>query len=434
MEQFSVLKGRAALKRRNRRPHMSTRPADTADVSKRYALLCVILIVAVSAGVRLADLGALSGYVFDEHYYAHDAQALLHGGLAGAGWKGNGMLSQTHPLFGDEMIAAGVVMLGDHPWGWRIMSALAGVILVALVYPLARRLLLRRSWAVAATGLTACDTLLIAQSRVGMLDGFVALWTVACIYFALRAARAPREWHWTVLCGVAGGLAVATKWSGAFAILGAFAVLLLWRRRGDLSILQLAMALLVVPGVVYVLTFVPYFAAGHGFGQWLELQHYMAAHGMSLHHPDANSSAPAQWFIDAGAIWYRWGLVRSGVRGFVALGNPLLWWGAAASLAALAIAAIRRRSRLLGMHVVLVACLYVPWLATSRTSYIYYMTPVVPFLAIALARGLSLLRPRLAFAYGAATAVPAVLWLPFLVSIPVPYAYYHVVMLLPTWR
>jgi dolichyl-phosphate-mannose--protein O-mannosyl transferase len=122
------------------------------------------------------------------------------------------------------------------------------------------------------------------------------------------------------------------------------------------------------------------------------------------------------------------------VRGFVALGNPLLWWGAAASLAALAIAAIRRRSRLLGMHVVLVACLYVPWLATSRTSYIYYMTPVVPFLAIALARGLSLLRPRLAFAYGAATAVPAVLWLPFLVSIPVPYAYYHVVMLLPTWR
>jgi dolichyl-phosphate-mannose-protein mannosyltransferase len=344
------------------------------------------------------------------------------------------MLSQTHPLFGDEMIAAGIAAFGDGPWGWRIMSALAGVVLVALVYPLARRLLLRRSWAVIATGLTACDTLLIAQSRVGMLDGFVALWTVACVYCALRAARAPRSGRWLVLCGMAGGLAASTKWSGAFAILAAFAVLLLWRRRRHVNPLRLVVALLVLPGALYVITFAPYFAAGHGLSQWIELQRQMASHGWTLHHPDSNSLAPLSWFSDASAIWYRWGLLGGSVRGLVAVGNPLLWWGALVSLVALTIAAIRRRSRLLGMHVVLVACLYVPWLATDRTSYIYYMAPVVPLLAVALARGLSLLRPRLAIAYAVATAAPTALWLPFLVSIPVPYAYYHAVMLLPAWR
>jgi dolichyl-phosphate-mannose--protein O-mannosyl transferase len=40
------------------------------------------------------------------------------------------------------------------------------------------------------------------------------------------------------------------------------------------------------------------------------------------------------------------------------------------------------------MAPLLVALLYLPWLLTSRQAYIFYMTPVVPFLAILVATGL----------------------------------------------
>jgi dolichyl-phosphate-mannose-protein mannosyltransferase len=403
-------------------------------VSKRRAIIWVSVILAFSAAVRVVSLDAWPAYVFDEHYYAHDAAALLKQGLASDGWRSGGLRTQSQPLLGDATIAAGIAVFGDDPWGWRLPSALAGVALIAMVYPLARRLLLNRLWAVCATGLAACDTLLMTQSRLAMLDTFVALWTAVCVYCALRAARAPRPAVWLWLCGAAGGLAVASKWSGLFAIVAALAVLCVWRRPGGTSLWWSVLACTLLPAAVYLVSYAPYFAAGHSVGQWIELQRYMAAHGWTLSQADARASAPARWFSDVDTIWYRWSVGANGVRGLLAIGNPLLWWGAIVALVALGVAAVRRRSRLLGLPVLLVACLYVPWLATGRTTFLYYMVPIVPFLALALARALSLVRFRLATGYVLLTAVPGVLWLPFVLSFSVPWAYYHTVMLLPAWR
>ncbi len=262
----------------------------------------------------------------------------------------------------------------------------------------------------------------------------MALWSAVCIYCALRAARAPRAGLWLSLCGLSGGLALATKWSGAFAILAALVVLLLWRRRGGTRVLWLVVTLSLLPAAVYLLTYVPYFASGHGVGQWLELQRHMATHGWTRRQFDPRASTPARWLFDVDPIWYRMSFGQGGLRALVAIGNPLLWWGASVALVALAVTAVRRRSRLLAMPVALVVCLYVPWLATSRTTYLYYMAPVVPFLALALAKALSLLRLRVGVAYAAATAVPLAAWLPLVISLPVSWGYYHAVMLLSAWR
>ncbi len=95
------------------------------------------------------------------------------------------------------------------------------MVLLACVYPLARRLGLSPSWAIVALLFAAADPLGITQSRIATLDVFVAAWTVLCILLALKYVQDGRRLLWLVLCGVAGGLALATKWSGALALLAA---------------------------------------------------------------------------------------------------------------------------------------------------------------------------------------------------------------------
>ena len=404
-------------------------------MSRRNALICLAVILAFSAAVRLVGLGWWPAYVFDEHYYAHDANTLLTRGLSSPGWRNGGFRQQSHPLLGQELIAVGIAAAGNDPWGWRLASAICGTVLVALIYPLARRMLLDRFWATIAAALVACDTLLVVQSRVAMLDGFVALWTVLAVYGALRAARARRHavW-WLAACGAALGLAVACKWSGALAIPAALAVLVSWGRKENRRPPALVVALVVLPLAVYLLTYLPYFLAGHGLSDWVHLQAHMARHGWSLHHSDVRSAVPAGWLSDSNPIWYEWQLTPGGLRALVAIGNPWIWWGGAVAVVLLAVAAVRKRSRVLALPVLLVLCLYLPWLATSRTAFLYYMAPIVPFLALALARALSLLRSQLAPLLAAPAVVPLAVWLPFLISVSVPYGYYEAVMVLPAWR
>ena len=68
--------------------------------------------------------------------------------------------------------------------------------------------------------------------------------------------------------------------------------------------------------------------------------------------------------------------------------NPFLWWLATLSLVMAPILALMRRTTLLLPAAFLVAVLYFPWFATSRTSFLYYMTPVAPFMAILVAAAL----------------------------------------------
>ena len=106
------------------------------------------------------------------------------------------------------------------------------------------------------------------------------------------------------------------------------------------------------------------------------------------------ASRPVTWLFDAHPIWYRSFEGKEGTTGLISLGNPLLWWAGALALVVLGVRALLRRDLRLGLAPLLVALLYLPWLLTSRQAYIFYMTPVVPFLAILVASALSRIAGR----------------------------------------
>jgi Dolichyl-phosphate-mannose-protein mannosyltransferase/C-terminal four TMM region of protein-O-mannosyltransferase len=130
----------------------------------------------------------------------------------------------------------GSVEIGDHALAWRIPGVLAGVLMGALIYLLARMLFKRRWIAVAAAFLTLADGMLFAQSRIGMNDSYVGLGIVAAytLFVALWLRPGDSRRHWIAfwlgmpILGLVLGLALASKWVAAYAI-GGLGLLILSR-------------------------------------------------------------------------------------------------------------------------------------------------------------------------------------------------------------
>ena len=198
--------------------------------------------------------------MFDETYYVKDAWTLMHLGYesqwpTGAdadfnagivdGYTNDGSFV-VHPPLGKWMISLGLAVFGaSDSVGWRISTALVGILAVALIIVIARSLFASPLLGTIAGFLMAIDGNAIVMSRVALLDNslmfFVLLGFGAVLldrhqsagrlsaWLAARAGRGtdlgPALWNrpWLFAAGVAFGLACAVKWNGVY-FLAAFAV------------------------------------------------------------------------------------------------------------------------------------------------------------------------------------------------------------------
>ena len=459
----------------------------TPPARRRLVIIAIVLILAVSAGLRLWRLDFPAEYMFDEVYYAKDAKAIVDGRVGTDGslrWAAGDAVSWPHPEIGKLSIAAGIALFGDRAIGWRLPAALAGMVILACVYPLGRRFGLSPPWALVALLFAAADPLGITQSRIATLDIFVATWTVVCLLLALRYVQDGRQLRWLMLSGIAGGLALATKWSGVLALFAAGSLVVgawLWEWRIDrareraaaaasaaetsdeaalavatteydaaapvnagvplpeidaplpaagrpsspgrrllgalVAALPVVVAFVLLPAIVYATSYTQYFIKGHTLADWWELHRQMYTFGINLHAEHSYASIAPSWIIDYRPVWYYFKGTTE-YRGVVAIGNPFLWWAATLVFVATPVAALLRHKTALLLPAALIAVLYLPWFATTRTSFLYYMTPVAPFMAILVAIALAQfagrrdLSPRRWLLMGAAAVATALLWNP----------------------
>lgn len=450
-------------------------PLRIEDPARRHGYtLAVALILLISTALRLWQLGTPAEMMFDEIYYAKDAKAIVDGRVGTQGqyrWAAGDEVSWPHPEMGKLAIATGIWLFGDRSFGWRLPAVIAGIGLLVCVYPLGRRLGLSPPWAIVALLFAAADPLGIAQSRIATLDVFIAVWTVVCILFALRYVQDGWRARWLLVTGAAGGMAVATKWSGGLAIITALLIILtawlLLRRAarrdaeaarrdadaagGDESdqsavnaaaalnplnlmpdaevlpaapprgsalrrIALVAAAMVALPVAVYLLSYSQYFVSGHTVADFIELHRQAVTFSLNLRATHTYASLAPTWIVDYRPVWYYFEGTTT-YHGVIAIGNPFLWWLATLSLVAAAVLTLLRRSYALLPVAAIIVMLYVPWFLTQRTSFLYYMTPVAPFMAILVAGALCLfaggvLPHRGWLAMGGAALAAAILWRP----------------------
>lgn len=459
--------------------------------SPRRRLAVVVLVslalVALAGGLRLYRLGEPPRIYFDETYYVEDARALLA--------VGTETDFAVHPPLGKWLIAGGITTLGDRPVGWRAPVALAGTLTVLTTYLLGLRLFRWRGAAALAALLLAVDGLAFVMSRITMLDAFVALFVV--VGFWLLLVDRDRQWaqlpdhdapvgpprlghphRW--LAGLVFGLALATKWSALLAIgaAGLFVagVELAWRRRWTGSpwtrvwapALGVLGALVLVPAVVYVASYSGWFvnvadtrvgrqhcpgetcprALPEAAGAWWDEQRAIAEFHLDLEAAHPYKSPAATWLVLRRPVAYYYeacpepapdcAVAVGTVRHILGLGNPVIWWAALLGYPALAWLAVRHRDWRAWALLAFLAGQYVPWLLARRPLFLFYMTPVVPFMCLSLAVLVDHAADRrwarwLSWGVAGAAVAAFVFWYPVLAGAPIDAQGWQLRMLFHSW-
>jgi dolichyl-phosphate-mannose-protein mannosyltransferase len=389
-------------------------------MSPAWKAAVAIGVITLGTGVlRFVHLGVPEDKVFDEVYYASDGCWYAGHPFRNCGLDGDVERSWVHPPLGKQLISLGVTASGNDPFGWRVASAVAGTATVALIGTLGYLLLGSALWGAVAALLGGTEHLLLVQSRIAMLDVFVALFVVLGFVFLVadrrrmdrrREAGEPPRSAWRpllLLSGAAFGAAVAVKWSGVLALLGAIVLAVAWARsrqkvagadRPLLSGLRdegpaLWLGLVAVPILAYAMPWLPWLAErGFDLGEWLSHHQDMLRYHLDLDTVKANGepthpymSRAWSWFLLLRPVAYFWQGDPRCCAEILGIGHPFLFWGSLITLPYLAAVWRTRRDWTAGAILVPVLSQFVPWLVVSRPLFLFYMTPITPFLALALA-------------------------------------------------
>jgi predicted membrane-bound dolichyl-phosphate-mannose-protein mannosyltransferase len=179
--------------------------------------LAPLLLALTGFALRLINLATPKGLVFDELYYVDGARDLLAHGVEVTGSKPEFVV---HPPLGKWLIAIGIKIFGNHEFGWRIATAIAGALLIYLTARTATKLFASPLLGGIAGFLAFCDGLALVHSRTALLDLFLALFVLAGAYAWLL------DRHF--IAAITFGLACSIKWSGIYFLLF-FLLWTLWR-------------------------------------------------------------------------------------------------------------------------------------------------------------------------------------------------------------
>jgi len=356
---------------------------------------------------------------------------------------GKWLIALTSWLFGQN----GVAWHTSEAFGWRAAPAIAGTISVLILTRLAQRMFRSTLLGVLAGGLLALDGISLVMSRVALLDIFLQMFVLAgfaalvldrdqvrvrlgSLYAAgvdlsYGAPRlGPRPWR--LAGGMLLGLALAVKWSALSYWLGFALLPVLWDR-GALksagveqpwlatfkrSVPAAVGSLLAAPVAAYLLSWTGWFVGENSWNRhWgdthpgtglfsllpsslrslLNYHHQAYLFHSHLYDPHAYKANPWSWLVLGRPVSF---YAPSGVTGcgatsctreILLIGTPLMYWAFVPALIwCLWHWATTRDWRAGAVWLAFLAGWGV-WLQnTRRTGFLFYMTPLMPFLVLGL--------------------------------------------------
>ncbi|MBQ6174513.1 MAG: phospholipid carrier-dependent glycosyltransferase [Clostridia bacterium] len=391
---------------------------------------------------------------FDEIYHARTAYEHLHGQSA---------YETSHPPLGKLLMSIPIALFGMTPFAWRFAGTLAGVIMLPALYLLVKQLTKKTLPAALAMGLLSLDCMHFTQTRIATIDSFPVLFILLSSFFMLRFMQTDlgsadkgqfrKLLPDLALSGFFMGCGIASKWIVFYTAAG-LAVCYFWtcagyvigvRRQSPSDREALKKALLrvlflclwcvlffiVVPAVIYLLCYIPFFSSsfrdgsirsvGDFFEKWFYVQKvcmfdYHSSPGLGMDHP--YYSPWYEWPLSLRPMYYYASeYMPDGLnQSIFCFGNPAVWYISGLAMIATLFALIWShryrlqpddtqfwhlradiRSSERGIPAFLLIgflAQFLPWVLVPRGTYIYHYFASVPFLIASLAWLISLVHSR----------------------------------------
>ena len=392
------------------------------------------------------------GTMFDEIYHGRTAYEMIHG---------LPIYETTHPPLGKVLISLGIRLFGMSPFGWRFMPAVFGIMMVPLVYLFGLRLTRKTKYAILTTVLLCTEFMHYTLSRIATVDIIVAFFFLCMFYFMLCYVDDLKEgksnrilWTYLVLCGISSGFAVATKWTGVYALAG-IAVLFfvfLWMHIASMGGIKenksylwklfgvCASSFIVIPFVIYLLSYVSFVPQSDEKNllliMWDNAQYMLSYHqGVVDEHPYA--SYWYEWLINKRPLLDAFDFVGDDKQSVVAtFGNPLICWGGLVAVLHTFLLWWKKRDHQAFFLIVSFVSMLLPWVFINRTVFIYQYFGGMLILVLMMAYNLSAIKRGKTVLYYLVTVLSIglfVLFFPVLSGIYVNREYYQILKWLPSW-
>lgn len=372
-------------------------------ISKYYLEIVIFTFALLTRFIRL---DYPKTHFFDEVYHAFTAQALAKWDpRAWEWWNTNppGFAYEwTHPPLAKEFMALAILIFGDGSFAWRFFSAVFGTGIIVLVYFIALELFKNRKVAIFASLIASLDGLLLVMSRIAMNDTYFLFFSLLAIFLFLKNKN--------LLMGIALGLAIASKWTGAFVIpiIGYFYVFksikikqLNWLiyliilpmfyllvKKKFIFLLQL----LIIPIIIYFVAYTPFFLQHHSppgqnstnLQTFIGLQQQMWWYHTNLKATHPYQSTPYDWVFDLRPVWLFVDYQKNTIANIYTLDNPLIVWFGLISVFYLFFEFIKKKTFSYLLIFLSYFGFFILWFRSPRIMFNYHYLASTAFLAIAI--------------------------------------------------
>ncbi len=342
------------------------------NLSSKYILILILL---SSLFLRLYRLDYPHSYVFDEVYHAFTAKEYLKGNHEAWEWwtsapKGVAF-EWTHPPLAKEIMTVFMFILRTQDaWAYRLPGVLLGTLSIYLVYLLALKLLKNPKMALIATFAFSIDGLNFVQSRTAMNDIYYVTFILSSLLLFLNKKYA--------ISAIIFGLAIASKWAAVYLII-IYLILLIHSKK-----IKTLLYFIVIPPLIYLLSYIPFFLQGHSISQFLELQAQMWWYHTNLKAAHDYASAFWSWPLNLYPVWYFVDYQKNTTANIFSSGNPALFWVGSVSVILTAYEALKKKSLPLLITIGGFLIFWLPWAFSPRIMFLYHFSPSVAFLCICL--------------------------------------------------